>query len=68
MSVVRVMELVGSSQAGWEEAVKEAVEEARRQVGQVHGVEVVNLTANVGSNGEITHYKADVHIAYSGSS
>ena len=50
-TVAKVIELVGESQIGWEDAVHNAVEEASKTIG-ITGVEVVNLTASL-DNGEI---------------
>ena len=64
MSVIKVLELVGSSSAGWQDAVRSAVQEARRRVPDIVGVEVTNWTANV-TGDDISEYKANVKIAYS---
>ncbi|MBC7345372.1 MAG: dodecin domain-containing protein [Clostridia bacterium] len=60
---VKVVELLGQSTKGWQEAVEAAVVQASRELGQVTGVEVYNLTGNV-KDGRIVEYKADVKIAY----
>lgn len=62
-TVVKVLELVGESQTGWEDAVKNAVQEAARTVRNITGVEVCNMTANV-QNGQIAEYKANVKVAF----
>ncbi len=64
MPVIKVIELVGESKTSWEDAVKEAVKEASRTIRNISGVEVLNWTGNVGPNGEITEYKADVQVAF----
>ena len=43
----KVIELVGESPYNWKDAVQNAVAEASREVGNISGVEVYNLTANV---------------------
>lgn len=63
MTVVKVIELVGMSQDGWQDAVAQAVAEASRTVRNITGVEVTNMTASV-RNGEIVDYKADVQVAF----
>lgn len=60
---VKVVELVGESPNGWQEAVENAVAEAAKTIPNISGVEVYNLTANV-ANGRLTEYKANVKIAY----
>lgn len=63
MPVVKVLELVGESSNDWQDAIRNAVEEATRTVRNISGVEVCNMTANV-QNGQITEYKANVKVAF----
>jgi len=63
MSVVKVIELVGASDRGWEEAVQEAVSQASRTLDNITAVEVVNTTADVDDD-RIVKYKANVKIAF----
>ena len=65
MAVVKVIELVGESKTGWEDAVRQAVRQAAKTVRNISGVEVLNWTANVNpADGSIVEYKADVQIAF----
>ncbi len=64
MPVIKVVELVGQSKEGWEEAVSAAVREAAKTIRHISGVEVLNWTGDVDENGEIVEYKADVQIAF----
>jgi len=61
--MVKVTEVVGESPHGWKDAVERAVAAASREIRNISGVEVVNLTANV-KNGQLTEFKANVKIAY----
>ncbi|MEW6031333.1 MAG: dodecin family protein [Bacillota bacterium] len=63
MTVVKVLELVGESTQGWQDAANQAVVEAARTVDNITGVEVCNWTANV-DQGRITNYKANVRVAF----
>lgn len=63
MSVVKVIELVGESRSGWEDAVKNALHDASKSVDNITGVEVYNMTANV-DNGKISEYKVNVKVAF----
>ncbi|QDT28000.1 hypothetical protein Enr10x_33380 [Gimesia panareensis] len=63
MAVVKVIELVGTSEAGWEDAVRQIVKEAATTLHQITGVDVVHQTALV-ENGNITEYRATVHVAF----
>jgi len=60
---VKVVELVGESHTSWKDAVQQAVNEASRDIPNITGVEIYNLTADV-VNGQLTDYKANVKIAY----
>lgn len=60
---VKVVELVGESKKGWQEAVKQAVKDANETIRNISGVEVRNTTAEI-ENGEIVNYKANVAIAF----
>jgi len=61
--VAKVIELVGESSAGWQEAMEDAVQEAHKTVDNITGVEVTNWTATV-ENGKVNEYKVDVKIAF----
>lgn len=63
MTTTKVIELVGESTKGWEEAVENAVSEAHRTLEDITGVEVVNMTGNV-CDGRITEFKVNVHVAF----
>lgn len=63
MSVVKIIELIGSSPDGWTEAVQNAVTEAAKTVKNIKGVHVKRCTAKVEDN-KIVEYNADVKIAF----
>jgi len=63
VSVVKVLELVGSSGDGFQEAVEQAVERACQTVDGISGVEIVNLTADV-NNGRVMQYRANIKVAF----
>jgi len=63
VSVAKVIELVGESNVGWEDAVRNAIKDASKTVDNISGVEVYNLTANV-RDGQIMDYKANVKLAF----
>lgn len=64
MTVIKVVELVGQSDKGWEDAVQLAVKEASKTIRHISGVEVLNWTGGVNANGEIEQYKANVQVAF----
>ncbi|PKM82487.1 MAG: hypothetical protein CVU88_03350 [Firmicutes bacterium HGW-Firmicutes-13] len=63
MTLAKVIELVGESTTGWEDAVKDAVEKASQSVDNITGVEVYNLTGHV-KDGKLVEYKANVKLAF----
>jgi flavin-binding protein dodecin len=63
MSVAKVVELIGSSPDGWEEAAANAVEAAAQTLRNIKGIDVVRWTAKVEKN-KIVEYRAVVKIAF----
>jgi len=63
MSVVKIIELIGSSPDGWNEAAQNAVTEAAKTVKNIKGVHVKRCTAKVEAN-KIVEYNANVKIAF----
>ncbi len=63
MAVVKVIEMVGSSEKSWDDAVRQVVHEASQTLRHIRGVDIVHQTAHV-ENGDITEYRATVHVAF----
>lgn len=63
MVAVKIIKVLGTSDESFEDAVREAVEQASNSVDDIRGVEVEDWTASV-TDGEITEYKATVEIAF----
>ena len=63
MSVAKVIELIGSSKASFDDAVKNALKEASKTVREIKMVWVKNYSALV-ENGKITEYRANVKITF----
>ena len=49
MSVAKIVELVGTSEKGWENAAQTAVKEATKTIRGIHGIEVKDITAKIDS-------------------
>jgi flavin-binding protein dodecin len=65
MTVAKIIELVGSSEKGWSEAAQEALDEAKKTIDGITGLEVNDITARVDpSSGKIKEYKVAVKIAF----
>jgi flavin-binding protein dodecin len=62
--VVKVIELVGSSEQSFSDAVRNAVKTASQTIRNIQGVDVISSQADVGSDGELTLYKVNVKIAF----
>ena len=63
--VAKIIELVGSSDKGWTEAVQVALDEAKKTVKDITGLEVNDMTASVDPNtNTIKEYKVGVKIAF----
>ncbi len=63
MTVVKIIELMGSSPKNWEEATKNAIAEAAKTVKNIKSVYVKSCKATV-ENNKIVEYRANVKIAF----
>jgi dodecin len=64
-NVAKVIELVGSSDKSWQDAAQAAVNEAKKTIHGITGVEVGDMTAKVDPNsGNITEFHTAVKIAF----
>jgi flavin-binding protein dodecin len=63
MSVVKIVELIGSSSEGWEEATKDALAEAAKTIKSIKSIYVKRCNAKV-ENNKIVEYRAVVKIAF----
>ena len=63
--VAKIIEIVGSSTQGWEDAVQVAITEASKTIHGISGLEVIDMTGKVDpSTGKIEAYRATVKIAF----
>ena len=63
MTVVKIVELVGSSDKGWEEAIENAVNLAAKTIRNIRGVNVVGWTGKV-EGSKIVEYRANTKISF----
>ena len=63
MAVKKIIELVGSSPKGWEEAAESAVKEAAKTIRNITSVHVVAQTAKV-QGSKIVEYRTLVRISF----
>ncbi len=62
-SVYKVIELVGTSTASWEDAAKHAVEIAAKSLDELRIAEVAKLDMRV-EDGKVVAYRARVHLSF----
>ena len=63
--VAKIVEIVGSSEKSWHDAAQVAVDEAKKTVRGIKGLEVQDMTAKVDPNtGNITQYRVCVKLAF----
>jgi flavin-binding protein dodecin len=63
--VAKIIEIVGSSDKSWQDAAQAALNEAKKTIHGIKGVEVGDMTAKVDpNNGNITEYHTAVKIAF----
>ena len=63
--IADVIELVGSSDKSWQDAAQVALDEAKKTIHGITGVEIGDMTAKVDPNsGNITEYRTAVKIAF----
>ena len=65
MSVAKIVEIVGSSNKGWEDAAQNALNEAAKTIREIHGIEIKDMTATIDqSTGKITQYRTAVKLSF----
>jgi flavin-binding protein dodecin len=63
--VAKIIEIIGSSEKGWSEAAQAALDEAKKSIKGITGLEINEITAKVDRNtGNITQYRVSVKIAF----
>ncbi|MEN6370514.1 MAG: dodecin family protein [Armatimonadota bacterium] len=63
MSVVKMIELVGTSEESWENAVQAALDDANKTIKNIESIDVTNLSAVV-QDGKIIEWNAETRIAF----
>lgn len=63
MAVLKVVELVGTSHKGWEDAVQQVFREASDSLRKIHGVRVVHQATRLAA-GRVREYLATCRVAY----
>jgi flavin-binding protein dodecin len=63
MTVVKIIELIGSSNKSWDDATKNALAEAAKTIKNIKSIYVKRCNAKV-ENNKIVEYRAVVKIAF----
>jgi flavin-binding protein dodecin len=63
LPVGKVIELVGTSDRGFEDAVKEAVRRSSKSIRNIRGVDVVGQKAIV-KNGKVVEYRVNLKLSF----
>jgi dodecin len=64
--IANVIEIVGNSDKSWQDAAQVALDEAKKTIHRITGIEVSDMTAKVDPNsGNIIEYHTAVKIAFS---
>ncbi|MDP3176094.1 MAG: dodecin family protein [Phenylobacterium sp.] len=64
MSVYRVTEIIGTSEASWEDAAKEALATASRTLRDLRIAEVVEQDLAIGTDGQITAFRIKLRLSF----
>lgn len=63
MSIVKVIEVIASSDKSWEHAARRAVKDAAKSVKNIKHVYIENMTALV-DDGEIKEYRINAKVSF----
>jgi flavin-binding protein dodecin len=62
MSIAKIEEIVGTFDKGWEDAAQISVNEAVKTIRGIHGIDIVDQTAQVDPyTGKITQYRTGIN-------
>ena len=64
MAILKVIEILANSTKGWEDATKQAVDEASKTVNNISSVYVQDMSVVV-DDGKIKEYRVNVKITFS---
>jgi dodecin len=63
--VAKIIDIIGSSDKSWQDAAQAALDEAKKTVHGITGIEVGDMTSKVDPNsGNITEYHTALKIAF----
>jgi flavin-binding protein dodecin len=63
--IAKVLEVIGNSDKSWQDAAQVALDEAKKTIHEITGIEVTDMTAKVDPNtGNITEYHTALKVAF----
>jgi dodecin len=64
-AVAKIVELIGTSDEGWEAAAQVAIEEARKTIKGIHGIKIRDMTARVEpESGRLVEYRTTIDLSF----
>jgi len=63
MAVIKVIEVIGTSEKSWEDAVQNALARASKTVRNITGIDVLGFKCVI-KNNKIVEYRANLKIAF----
>lgn len=64
MSVYKVIEIIGTSKTGWEDAAKQAMAMASESLRELRVAEVVQMDLAVGPKGDIEAFRTKLRVSF----
>ncbi len=64
MSVYRVTEIIGTSEASWEDAARQAISVAARTLRDLRIAEVVEQDLSLGAEGQIEAFRIKLRVSF----
>lgn len=63
MAIIKVKELIGTSNKSFDDALKQAIEQAAQMKKNLTGARIINQNVEI-KDGQITEYKVNLKVAY----
>ncbi len=64
MAVIKTIDLVGASEDSWDDAARQALQEARKTIRQLESMEILEQSARLSAGGDITEFLTHVRIHF----
>ena len=64
MGVIKVIEILASSDESWEDAAKKGISEASKTLKHIRSAYIKEQSATVNEDGKITHYRVNMKLSF----